>query len=246
MAFFAYLINCFDLSLVDRQSMLLVPMTHTIFMQLVDHAMHGITAIVVALYFCSRWLPLLKNCRRYWRMIARMILLTACADAVTVIWYLFFMLVGTAGFSLSGGFLCTALLLYSLRWVPVRADGTYNLRTAFILGAVQGIALLPGISRLASTYVAARWLRMPHRMAFELSFVLQWPLITLAALRALAVLAPTFFVLPFSVVSLGALCLSAGGSYLLIWWVDYLGRTDRLWWFAWYLMIPALLAFFVC
>jgi len=86
------------------------------------------------------------------------------------------------------GFVITMILLLSLRLrnphgiKPNSIDTNFNFRKAVILGAVQGCALLPGISRFASTYVAGCWLNISPRRAFQISFLIHLPLIVAAFL----------------------------------------------------------------
>ena len=84
------------------------------------------------------------------------------------------------------GFIITMLLLLSLRLIGNNSTSTrlqagfyesFDLKKAVILGAVQGCALLPGISRFASTYVAGCWLKISPRRAFQISFLIHLPLI---------------------------------------------------------------------
>jgi undecaprenyl pyrophosphate phosphatase UppP len=58
-----------------------------------------------------------------------------------------------------------------------------NLVHGLVLGAVQGLALLPGISRFAITFAAARWLGWSPGVALERSFLIQWPLILAGFLK---------------------------------------------------------------
>ena len=70
-------------------------------------------------------------------------------------------------------FLITAVVLWSTRWVrdPATRDGV-TLRNAVIIGLVQAVAILPGISRSGITIAAALWGRVAPRAAAEFSFLL--------------------------------------------------------------------------
>ena len=66
-----------------------------------------------------------------------------------------------------------ALVIPCLTGDPVR-----NIYIKYIiLGLVQGIALFPGISRFASTYTASRFLNFTPKRAFQITFLLELPLI---------------------------------------------------------------------
>lgn len=77
-------------------------------------------------------------------------------------------------------------LLYSLKFVPEREESTNStrlsvhgigIREAFLIGVVQGLAVVPGISRSGSTIVAALFLGAARPRAAEFSFFLSIPTI---------------------------------------------------------------------
>jgi undecaprenyl-diphosphatase len=75
------------------------------------------------------------------------------------------------------GFMTTALLLLSTRWVamPTRVGATFGL--ALLLGFAQGVAVLPGVSRSGATITLALWLGFPPARAFELSMLMSVPVV---------------------------------------------------------------------
>ena len=56
-------------------------------------------------------------------------------------------------------------------------DGRMNLKTALIIGLVQGFAVLPGISRSGSTITAALLLGVESKDCAKFSFLLSIPVI---------------------------------------------------------------------
>jgi undecaprenyl-diphosphatase len=79
------------------------------------------------------------------------------------------------------GFLGSAAAVVSSRR---RAGGgdALTLRSAFVVGILQGLAVLPGLSRSASTIAAAMWLGLSPQAAFRFSFLLSMPAVGGAAL----------------------------------------------------------------
>jgi undecaprenyl-diphosphatase len=75
------------------------------------------------------------------------------------------------------GFLVTALLLVSTRWVRPGESEVPKAVGAVLLGIAQGLAVLPGISRSGATITAALWLGVRPDRAFELSMLLSLPAI---------------------------------------------------------------------
>lgn len=73
------------------------------------------------------------------------------------------------------GFFLTAGLLIASRWAYGGTDTTPSAGAALILGVVQGIAIVPGVSRSGSTIAAALWLGVRADRAFELSMLMSLP-----------------------------------------------------------------------
>jgi undecaprenyl-diphosphatase len=73
------------------------------------------------------------------------------------------------------GFFVTAGVLVSSRWAPIGAERHPSLGQALLAGMVQGIAVLPGISRSGSTIGAALWMGIRPDRAVELSMLMSIP-----------------------------------------------------------------------
>jgi len=173
--------------------------------------------------------------------------LTGCcavADTISVGFYFFWKYVGTAFFPLWVGFACTTFLLVSLRYAPLTpSKKQLLLADGAILGFVQGCALLPGISRLASTFVVGVWLGYKPERSFAYSFLLEVPLLGAALVKALWSVThasafeplndPAFYmvVLGGSVVSFCVLSL-----------VFAMVKQKTVWRFAWYTALTMVMA----
>jgi undecaprenyl-diphosphatase len=86
------------------------------------------------------------------------------------------------------GFALTGVSLVSTRWVKPGEREVPTLLGALAIGVVQGIAVLPGISRSGSTITLALWLGVRPDRAFELSMLMSLP----AVLGAVLVELPHF------------------------------------------------------
>ena len=98
----------------------------------------------------------------------------------------------SAGFML----LVTASLLWASRWAP-EATGDHAglperrpISKALLVGTIQGMAVLPGISRSGSTIVAAQFLGFSRETAARFSFLLSLPAILGAEILSLRTLGP--------------------------------------------------------
>lgn len=73
------------------------------------------------------------------------------------------------------GFLLTGAILFSTRFLPEGKIEHPDWRTALLVGLLQGLAVLPGVSRSGSTIAALLFLKVERPRAFELSMLLSLP-----------------------------------------------------------------------
>lgn len=87
---------------------------------------------------------------------------------------------------LTGGF------LWSTRWIKKTGDGIerFSIKNAVWIGIIQGLAILPGISRSGSTITAALFLGINRETAARYSFLLSIPAIVGAEILSLMNLPP--------------------------------------------------------
>jgi len=113
-------------------------------------------------------------------------------------------------------------------------------RQALIIGIAQGIALLPGISRLGITYVTGRWLGLTSKMSFLFSLTIAWPIMTAGFLKEL-IAGQTF--VPCMTQAL-AFCLIVGMilSYIGLLCMYKIVNKNKVWAFGWYMIVPLILA----
>lgn len=210
---------------------------------IVYRLLHGVTVITFVLFFLNRWFFLVMNAQRCWRIVFKCIALTVCADLCTTFFYYIIHFVYVVRLPLAVGFSITSALLLSLLWCPTDEKEGWTLKKSIIIGCMQGIALLPGISRMASTYVAARWLKIPARRSFEISCLIELPLIAAAFCVSLFFninnpVMYNFFNSQMIFVIFIAGCLAYAALYL----VAYIAQKERMYFFGFYMIIPMLLA----
>ncbi|HOU92165.1 MAG TPA: undecaprenyl-diphosphate phosphatase [Polyangiaceae bacterium] len=80
------------------------------------------------------------------------------------------------------GFLLTTIALASTRWAERGDDEGPTASVALLLGVVQGLAVLPGVSRSGLTIAVALWAGVRPARAFELSMLISLPAIAGAVL----------------------------------------------------------------
>lgn len=199
--------------------------------------LHGPTLILLALFFLKQWSVLLLHMLRCRFIIAKIIFYVMISTIIALFFY-FVVHIQDYPLPLGIGFLITAIAAFSLRWCK---EGTqsFTFFSALVLGVVQSIALLPGISRLGMTYAVARWLGISSRRAFEISFLIQTPLIGAAFGRSTYIFIKYNLLTQVLNLPILLVMLSATGAAWYGLKITAYSATHRLWWyFAVYMSIP--------
>jgi undecaprenyl-diphosphatase len=214
--------------------------------------LHGSAVIVVGFYFFKPWLEYLVGCLQFEKKSLYIAGFCIIADALTTGFYLLFGAIGTDFFPLWLGFFVTGVGLWSVKLIK-SSSGSSRLkpqddirRNAVILGITQGLALLPGISRFGSTFVVGRWLGFSNMQAFQISFLIGWPLMLLGTLKGFwqvhqagqmvqLLRGPVLF----------SMLIATVLSWFVLSWVASIIKRGSLWKFCWWLWILAAVALFV-
>jgi len=186
--------------------------------------------LIIALYYYQRWLPLIVHPLRYRRVVISLGMYTLVSSGITALVYFTLKPQSILYLPLAPGMIITALAIASLSFAPVGRD-RITLFKAVILGVVQSIALLPGISRMGICYVVARWLGIPTHKALAYTALIQVPL--LCGALFLEVVSGSFTrcliellnwqilagMLTSSVISWYAFCWARTCAYQQRWWI---------------------------
>ena len=231
--------------------------------------LYGPTILILMLFFWRSWFGIVKiffiklgnvitsgvqrgslqSDRLFWTVFFKIMGLVVVADSVTVGCYFIkkYWLHDAAwlhsDWMLFGTFAVTACLLVMTKFIPRMTSyrtSRISFPLAILLGGLQGLCLITGLSRFASTYVLTRLFGVPHRRAFQFSFLILFPLIladfvvhgvydVLAAGVAHEVLN-----MPMMVTMLVA-CVPA---YIAFMCAEKLAARDKLWLFGLYMIIP--------
>ncbi len=143
------------------------------------YALHIPTVIILICLYAKRCMGGVRKFL-YSNVILKIIAYTLVADSISTIF-----IIGLKQtydfFPLWIGFIITACLLYSTQWAPSKLK-RLTFYDYLILGLVQGVSAVPGISRLGSVYVAGRWLGLSGKKSFDVSWQLAFPLMLAAGL----------------------------------------------------------------
>ncbi|KIX85652.1 undecaprenyl-diphosphate phosphatase [Vermiphilus pyriformis] len=209
----------------------------------IEWTLSGVHAIIVLIWYYIQSRGYLKNFNynSIPSITLSLLLRIAWADIITATAYLITYVAPIHSFfPLCLGFMITFFSLISTCIISRGSKTTFTFADATVLGLVQSCALIPGISRLATTYTAARVRGYNHYYAFALSWALQIPLALAAG--TLSIIKGTtnqtwlnFFSSPVIV----TWCLIAAVfAYLSLSLVEYLGTKNAWYIVAIYLLVP--------
>lgn len=222
----------------------------------IDFVFHGPTIIILMVYFFGRWWQMAlhrkpNNISTFmsvstWASLMRPALFIVVADGITILfWWLgFARSLEVKDYFLCVGFFITAFLLYLSKYFHNSKMVRWNLYDAIVLGLVQSISLLPGISRFAATFVAGRWCGYGLKDSFGLSFLISMPLIIAAfGLGVLSALKDHNLAIKlFAFKSLFVMVVAGLLGYCALYLVGKLIEKNKLWYFSSYMLLLALLS----
>lgn len=220
-----------------------------------DYLLQGVSAIIFLIYFFPYWWQLIigKPIRIsslldsiVWKKnIFPVFVFGFVADGMTfLLWSCD--IANRVSWSLAFGFMITAVVLWSIQYMHQDKNLNYwSWKNAVIVGLMQGVALLPGISRFGITIATLQWLGYSGRIAFSISFLLQWPLIVLGAIKGFCSLQDplvlqTVWSMPFLMVMFASGC----AGYGLLYCVGKIIDKKLLWKFSYYMIAPICLSLF--
>lgn len=230
-----------------------------------DYFLHGPTILILMTLFFRDWFEPIKQllCNKSITKISRFrlfkIFLKICVYLfITTIIAIFFHVIikgylskqnwFDSDWSLLFGFCITTFLLVLLLYKDLKKDSyeSLNLKKVLIIGFVQGLALLPGISRFASVYTTIRLLNLNPRRAFQFTFLIQFPLIVAGFLLGCFKLTKTpnwtdLFSLQVNINFVFATIVAFFGLY----WMRKLALNKKIGRFCFYMFIPISILIFL-
>ncbi|MFT7592445.1 MAG: undecaprenyl-diphosphatase [bacterium] len=133
--------------------------------------------------------------------------------------------------------LVTGVLLFVSDKVKTDKGENLSTRKSVIMGIIQAIAILPGISRSGSTIVTGVLLGLPRNKAARFSFIMVLPLILGAAAKSLKDFMDMSTVdqaaSPIFEMSMGFIAAFISGLFAIKWMIKLVEKS-QLKWFAYY------------
>jgi len=135
----------------------------------------------------------------------------------------------TSPFIVGLGFLLTALLLVSSAFAKPGVVEHPSSKAALLMGVMQGIAVLPGVSRSGLTIATALFMGVARPRAFELSMLMSVPAVFGAVLLELPDMAGHISNLPAAILGAVVACVSGMGAMM---WLKRIVVGGLFPWFA--------------
>lgn len=214
-----------------------------------DYFLHGFTVLVIFAYFLNEYFFLLRHMRRVRVLILRLFFTAVVADCMTAIFYFVLPYTSLSQMSPTIGLAITAGALLSTHRVILNPTfATAHLDTssknnswltrAVIIGIAQGIALLPGISRMGITYATAQWMGLRSYRAMALSLLVQLPLIGAGCLKGLYGLYKTGELVHYMTVSwLLIYTFATISAYVMLCFTMGVAQRQKMWLFGIYIVL---------
>lgn len=241
--------------LVQKISQYFGSMYQTCNAEAVDFLLHGPALVIMVWYFLPRWWRMVQHANFHpaqllevatYQNMVRPIIFVVIADLMTVAWWCADVshVWWIEQYFLPIGFSVTALMLLASKFFTGSKTINWNFYDGLVLGFVQGFALLPGVSRFATTFCVAKYLGYSGRDSFALSFLIQFPLV-LAAFCKVLLLQPAMLAQFFYLVPMCVMVAMTFLSYKLLCYMGFLIDHNRLWYFAGYMILPILMAIYL-
>ena len=150
--------------------------TNESLIECIDFLTHGPILIVIVLFFFKRWKLLLRKLLSNHHYAINYIYCGFLVELITLLFYVAINYVSVSCQFAPIGFLITSAVLLSESFLNRPVVTTWHWKHSLLLGIAQGLAFLPGVSRLGITFFAARWCGFSQANALELSFMIEVPI----------------------------------------------------------------------
>ncbi len=206
--------------------------------------LHGPTLLIICGFFFAQWWQLLFTPQGIaWHLVFYVLI----ADLITFLIYLLFQKYKIQ-FSLGLGFLITTAALFSTAWCSCSKPlELFSFSDAIILGFAQGLALLPGISRLALSTSIACLLGFALPNAFLIAWTIAVPLMAAAFLKSLKDLHETRALRQVLNLRMALVMLSSSGiSVAIMGILMRMVQNNSFYFFGFYMLVPLIVLVKIC
>ena len=209
---------------------------------MLDVLLHAGTLLAVLVVFWKDWWLILKNPFKSKTLL--MLIIASIPAFIVAVFFDDFVEQFFTGWFLGVSFLVTAVFLLIAEAVSARArkrDQEVNAKNAIVMGIMQAIALLPGVSRSGSTLTGGLLSGLDRKAAAKFAFMMSAPAIVGSLLfEGLDALEMGYFAQLELVPTIVGMVVAAISGYLAIRFMLRLIQRASLNWFALYVAILGL------
>lgn len=214
-----------------------------------DYMLQGLSALVIFIYFFPQWWQLivakpikiqsLFDGHLWFNTVPPIFLFGFVADGITFLFWNFVDL-DVMQIPLYFGFVITGIVLWSLQYTHENNNvEIWSWRNGIVVGCMQAVSLIAGISRFGITIAALQWLGYQRRIAFMISFLLQWPLIVAGSIKGFFALQDQIILQTILTWQFMMIVLIAGlVAYKILSLIGKCIDRNCLWKFSYYMIIP--------
>jgi undecaprenyl-diphosphatase len=204
--------------------------------------LHFVTLLAVIIYFRKQvWFLI----RHPFSPIAKKLILATLPTIVIVLIFKKYIENSFDGALLPFCFVFTAILLLFTQFFATNTQKDVDSKSAFVMGLMQGVAVLPGISRSGSTICTGILMGNGKTQSAQFSFLMSIPIILASMVYELFGFVNAggghIFVWPTVVASVFAFVVGLASIKFMMWVV----KKVKFYWFSIYLFGLAIICFFV-
>ena len=146
---------------------------------------------------------------------------------------------------LSFNYLILSIIIFSSKYVTDNKIENIVLKSAFLIGIAQSIAILPGFSRSGLTIIVGLYLGLNFKVATKFSFMLAIPILLFAAIDSIY-----NYIMISSLNQNISLLLILGfiasfiSGYLMLLLLQKIIENKKLWYFSFYCLLISMVLFY--
>ncbi len=224
----------------------------------INFLLHGPALIIILVYFFTKWSYMflgkkvefkdffkIENYQKvFWPFLFIFI-----ADVITFLFWKtkIFQNAYLEKYFLPFGFMMTTIMLFLTKSMQGNKEIKFVWWHAIVLGLAQSIAMLPGVSRFATTFFAARCLQYSEYNSFAVSFLIQFPLICAAFVKGCFQIYHTtdIWYQVFNFWTLFAMVCLSFLSYIIFCFVGKMIQQNKIWYFSLYMILPIIISILI-
>lgn len=224
----------------------------------INFLLHGPALVIILFYFFTTWSYMVLSKKiefqdffkiKNYQKVFRPFVFILIADLITFLFWKIkiFQTPYLEQYFLPLGFIITAVMLFLSKYMQGNKEVNFIWWHAIVLGLAQSLALLPGVSRFAITFFAARCLQYSASNSFAVSFLIQFPLICAGFVKGAFQIYDNADIWNqiFNFWALFAMVCLSFLSYIIFCFVGKMIQQNKIWYFSLYMILPIIISILI-